>query len=148
MTRHSHRRVGTVLVVLGLVAYAWFATGVHAFSALAYTVVAIPSFVALVSYGTLGGFSLDDSVADYYRARAAGTSWQSTAGWTTIAVAAAALEASGLALGGQSKSVPTLSTTVDHLLVDHWGRCLLFLAWIAVGASALRRLYLARRGPH
>ncbi len=137
-----------MLVGLGLVVYAWFAAGVHAFSALAYTFIAVPSFVALVLYGLLGGFSSERAVADYYRTRAADTSWANTAGWIGIAVLAAVLEIIGLALGGRSPTVPTLSTTVDHLLVEHWERCLLFVAWIAVGTNPLWRLHLVRRRLH
>jgi hypothetical protein len=134
-----------VLFGLGVVVYAWFATGVHAFSPLAYTFVAIPSSLALVAYGVLGGFSTDHALTDYYRTRAADASWTSTAGWIAIAVLAAVLEIIGLILGGRSPNVPTLSTTVDHLLVDHWGRGLLFIAWIVIGTSPLRRLYRLRR---
>ena len=54
-------------------------------------------------------------------------------------VAAVALECVGLALGGHSARVPTLSDAVDRLLDWHVGRCALFCLWIAVAARPLQR---------
>lgn len=143
MTVDGRRRLWGALLSCAVIAYAWCATGVHAFSASAYVAVAVPSLVALVSYGVLGGFSTRRTdLARYYRTRARDSSWSSVAPWATIALLAVILESIGLALGGRSSTVPTLSTTLDHLLVDHWGRALLFIAWILVGASPLRRLIL------
>lgn len=148
MTVDRSRCVRGALFGLVVVVYAWYATSVHAFSASAYAVIAVPSLVALVGYGALDGFTPRHSdLADYYRLRAHDTTWKSVAPWTTIALLGVILESIGLALGGRSSTVPTLSTTVDHLLVDHWSRTLLFVAWICVGANPVRRLLLRRR-PH
>ena len=46
---------------------------------------------------------------------------------------AVGLEAVGLALGGRSAGVPTLSTVIDHALGRHGVRFVLFLGWLAVG---------------
>jgi len=54
-------------------------------------------------------------------------------------VLAIILEVLGLALGGRSTIVPTLSSTFDRLLVNHFERELVFLAWLAVGLSPLMR---------
>jgi hypothetical protein len=134
------------LFLLGVLVYAWFATGVRPFTAPAYLFIAIPSLAALLLYASFGGFSTNRvDVADYYRHRSLHATWRSVAPWIAVAVLAIALETVGLALGGRSPHAPTLSTTVDHLLVDHWERCVLFVVWIAVGARPLRHLYVVRR---
>jgi hypothetical protein len=149
MTGNSRRRAEGALLVIGALAYAWFATSVRPFTASGYVFLAVPSLVALTSYALLGGFSSSRTdVTNYYRARSALTSWRGAAPWTVVAVLAVGLEVIGLALGGRSADVPTLSTTVDHLLVNHWGRCALFALWLAVGTNPLRRLYLLRRRTH
>jgi hypothetical protein len=60
-------------------------------------------------------------------------------------IVALALEIVGLALGGRSTAVPTLSTAVDHVLVAHWGRWLLFLWWLWIGARAIEGMSQRRR---
>ncbi len=146
MTRRTKQRMTTILIVVGVIAYAWIATYVHPFTSHAYIVVAAPSLAALLFYASLGGFSKRTDIDNHYRVRSSSVTWRTVAPWIAIALLAIALESAGLTLGGRSPSVPTLSTTVDHLLVDHWERCVLFAAWIAVGASPLRRLHLVRRG--
>jgi hypothetical protein len=133
-------------VVLMVVVYAWWASGVTPFTSLAYVLVAIPSLLAVVTYALLGGLSpWRKDVARYYQERAEGTTLKSVAPWIVVFVLAVALEAVGLALGGRSRDVPTLSTTVDHLLVWHWGRCLLYVAWLVMGAVPIVRLWQHRR---
>jgi hypothetical protein len=135
------RRVAYVIVVVLVTVYAWLATGVAHFSALSYVVVAIPSLIVIglfVFYGA--GAGGEAGASHYYRRRSLGASLASLTPWLVVLGCAIALEIVGLALGGRSKSVPTLSTTVDHLLVTHWLRCLLFWAWLAVVALPLRRL--------
>ena len=120
--------------VLIVATYAWLATGAHPFTTWAYVAVSIPVVVTLAFYVMLGGFSEPDAT-NYYRRRSLGTTRSATP-WWGLFLAASALEAVGLALGGRSKDVPTLSATVDHLLVAHWGRWLLFLWWLWIGARA------------
>ncbi len=145
MTRSTTQRVTTIVIVVGVVAYAWIATYVHPFTSRAYVLVAAPSLAGPLFCASLGGFSKSGDIDSYYRARSSSVTWRSAAPWIAIALFAVALECAGLALGGRSPSIPTLSTTVDHLLVDHWERCVLFVAWVAAGASPLRRLRLVRR---
>jgi hypothetical protein len=145
MTRSARQRSTTILIIVAAIAYAWIATYVRPFTSHAYIVVAVPSLAALLIYASLGGFSKRADIDDHYRMRSSSVTWRTVAPWIAIALLAMALESAGLALGGRSPSVPTLSTTVDHLLVDHWERCVLFAAWMAVGASPLRRLRRARR---
>jgi hypothetical protein len=145
MTRSATQRSASTWFVVGVVAYAWIATSVHPFTANAYIVVAVPSLAGPLCYASLGGFSKRTDIGDYYRERSSTVTWRAVGPWIAVALVAIALESAGLALGGRSPGVPTLSTTVDHLLVNHWERCVLFAAWVAVGATPLRRLQLARR---
>jgi hypothetical protein len=118
--------------------YAWFATGLAPFSDAAYLALSLPAALALLLYGTLGGFSVSPGgISSYYRARAASTGLLP---WACVFAVALGLEVAGLALGGRSKDVPTLSTTVDHVLVTHVGRCLLYVWWLWVGARAITPL--------
>jgi hypothetical protein len=143
----TRRRTEGVLIVVGALTYAWFATGVRSFSSSAYVFVAVPSFVVLLLYGMLGGFSLNRAdVTNYYRVRSSLSSWRRVAPWIAVAALALVLELIGLALGGRNTNVPTLSTTMDHLVVVHWGRFVLFAIWLAVGANPLRRLFLLQHG--
>jgi hypothetical protein len=147
MAIQPRRRAAGALFAVGALCYAWFATGVRSFTPSAYVFVAVPSLGALLLYGVLGGFSpIRTEVTNYYRVRASLVSWQRAAPWLVAAVLALALESAGLALGGRSVDVPTLSTTVDHLVVDHGGRFVLFVLWLAVGANPLRRLFLVQHG--
>jgi hypothetical protein len=131
--------VGVVLVA----AYAWLATGARPFTPWAYAVVSAPVVVTLALYAVRGGFS-DPDATNYYRRRSLGTA-REVAPWCGLFIVALALEIVGLALGGRSKDVPTFSTTVDHLLVAHWGRWLLFLWWLWVGARAVEGVSQRRR---
>jgi hypothetical protein len=122
--------------------YAWFATGLAPFSDAAYATLGVPAVTALLLYGVFGGFSTSPGIASYYRSR--GTSVR-VLPWIVVVAAALGLEIAGLALGGRSKDVPTLSTTLDHLLVTHAGRFLLYLWWLWVGARTI--VPLARQRP-
>jgi DMSO reductase anchor subunit len=142
------KRVPTLAAVLTLVllAYAWWATGVRPFTTLAYVLIAIPSLLAVSIYALLGGLSPRADVTAYYRRRSAGATPKSIGPWTGLLLVAVVLEVIGLALGGRSPNVATLSTTVDHMLVAHWGRWLLYDLWLAVGVGPLERLRQARPG--
>ncbi|MGC2486306.1 MAG: hypothetical protein WA359_08695 [Acidimicrobiales bacterium] len=113
------------------------------FTLSAYVLIALPALVALALYARVGGFRpARIDVTAYYRTHSS----HRVAAWVVILILALALESVGLALGGRSTSVPTLSTTLDHLLVEHWGRWLLFLAWLGVGARPIARLRQPPRG--
>jgi hypothetical protein len=97
-----------------------------------------PAALIFLVYGALGGFSLaPEGISAYYRARGARTG---VLPWAAVFVVALGLEIAGLALGGHSQDVPTLSTVLDHLLVTHWGRWLLYLWWLWVGARTIAPL--------
>jgi hypothetical protein len=52
--------------------------------------------------------------------------------WVALLALAVGLEAAGLALGGRSTTVPTVSTVIDRTMVWHISRFVLFAAWLAV----------------
>jgi hypothetical protein len=116
---------------------------VRPFTTSAYVAVALPALVALALYAGAGAYRPGRvDITAHYRQRSS----HQLGPWIGLVVCALALECVGLALGGHSKSVPTLSATLDHLLVEHWGRWLLFLAWLWIGARAITRLHrLPRR---
>jgi hypothetical protein len=98
----------------------------------------VPAALILLVYGALGGFSLTpEGISSYYRVRGARIA---VLPWTAVFVVALGLEIAGLALGGHSKDVPTLSTVLDHLLAAHGGRWLLYLWWLWVGVRTIAPL--------
>jgi hypothetical protein len=140
------RRVAVVILTAFVIAYAWFATGVTPFHALSYVVVGIPALIVVSMYIYLRAFAEGPSgVTHLYMHRSLGVSLERVTPWLVVLAGAVILEVVGLALGGRSNSVPTLSTELDHLLSTHGLRCVLFLAWLLVGAVPLRRLREFRR---
>jgi hypothetical protein len=132
-------------MLVGLI-YAWWASGVRPFTTLAYVLIALPSLLVVVAYLSLGALSPGRSdVTRYYRERADGITLKNVAPWLVVVALVVALEVVGLALGGRSRDVPTLSTTVDHLLIWHWGRWLLYVAWLSLGVMPIVRLWQFRR---
>jgi hypothetical protein len=138
-----------VIVAVGIMTgYAWVTAGAAPFSTLSYLLVAAPCLVFVVVYVRLGGLSVTHvEVSEYVPRKVREVPLSSIAPWIALLAAVVALEAVGLLLGGRSTSVPTLSTTVDHLLAVRWERCLLCLAWLTVGGFpllGLRRLIRVR----
>ena len=128
-----HSRRITVLTVFGLF-YAWFASGLRPFSSEAYEAVfAPPALLALLS------LLRPVEVGPHMRK----LTWLSVVPWLMIGVSAAALEGIGLALGGRSAVVPTLSTVVDHALRWHTARFVLFCAWLSAGFAPVARRIMA-----
>lgn len=131
------------VVIAGLVtfAYAWWLTALAPFTWLSYTLIAAPVLAAIGLYTALGVYSpRRRDIAAYYRSRTRNASLSSVTPWLVLLLGVVILETIALALGGRSKDVPTLSTAVDHLLVTHEGRALLFVAWLLVGVVPLWRL--------
>jgi hypothetical protein len=126
------------MAVATLAGYAWVVAGVAPFSSPSYVLVAIPSVVMVLAYIALGGLSPHhDAVSAYYQRETGDASLSTVAPWIAVLIIAVVLEVIGLSLGGRSSSIPTLSTTVDHLLRFHWERFLMCWAWLTVGVSAL-----------
>lgn len=120
-------RWGASAVAAG--AYGWWASGLRPFTWTAYAAVGL--LVAVVS-GTAIARRGSRAASD-----ASGTTVNLRRAWPWIALCAAAvvLEVVGLALGGRSAAVPTLSTVVDRALAPRAARCAMYVAWLAVGIA-------------
>src|SRR5271170_6413517 len=120
-----------IVAMLIMTAYAWVIAGATPFGTLSYWLVATPCAAFVVVYAWMGGLSpARVEVNEYFQRTARDTTLSNIAPWIALLGAAVALEAVGLLLCGQSASVPTLSTTVDHLLAVRWERWLLCVAWL------------------
>jgi hypothetical protein len=109
-------------------AYAWYATGLRPFTNAAYEAVfAAPAILLVFGLASPAGRR---TPRDPLTLRA-------VAPWLALALVAGCLEATGLALGGRSPVVPTLSTVVDHALGWHATRFVLFFGWLEVGTRPL-----------
>ena len=134
-------RAAGVAGAAGSAAYAWWATGLQPFTTSAYVAVGLP--VALLT--VVAGVGLPGSRVEAGAGAGAGAGaavdargvgalqLRSTFPWVLLILLAVGLEAVGLALGGRSAGVPTLSTVIDHALGRHGVRFVLFLGWLAVG---------------
>lgn len=139
--------------------YGWWATGVPPFTVRAYLAVGVPAGL-LLAVGIMDSLSgsrgapcpTREPTRDPTRGHAHGPDQgpapepgpapgrdrlqlRRTFPWVVLVLVAVGLEATGLALGGRSEAVPTLSTVVDHALAWHVVRFVLFCGWIAVGWS-------------
>lgn len=127
-----------IAAVAGVAAYAWWAAGLAPFTTTASVAVVLP-VVALAVAAVLVP-TRPPSL------RSAGRPGYAALPWVGLLVVAIALEAVGLALGGRSRTVPTLSTVVDHALAWQGVRFVLFVAWLALGwAPVVRRTVVWRR---
>ena len=118
---------------------AWWVTGLSPFTITAYVAVGLP-VAALVAVVVGHSFGLGHSTVKPWPA-----TLRSVFPWLALLALGLGLEALGLALGGRSASVPTLSTVVDHALAWHGLRFVLFCGWLATGwVPALRWAFGAR----
>ncbi len=124
--------VGAAGVVITAL-YAYWATGLEPFTGLAYIAVGVPVVL-------LAGVAVIDPREDG-TPRVGGMTLRSVLPWLVLLFVAAGLEGLGLALGGRSTTVPTLSTVIDHALAWHPVRFVLFCGWLAVGAGPVVRMY-------
>jgi hypothetical protein len=125
-----------IVALAGAAVYAWWAAGLAPFTTSAYVAVALP-VAGLVVAAVL--------VPTGPRSpRSAGRPWYRSLPWAAFLVVAVGLEAAGLALGGRSRTVPTLSTVVDHALAWQGVRFILFAAWLALGWAPVVRRALSR----
>ncbi len=134
------RAVGVVIAV----AYAWWATGVAPFTARAYLAVGIPAaaLLALAAFAPWLGRTPPPNDARPPGAigpsRGERSQLRRSLPWLALFLVAAGLEGAGLALGGRSEAVPTVSTVIDHALARHTVRFALFCAWLAAGSIPWR----------
>jgi hypothetical protein len=117
-------------------AYAWWATGIRPFSRSADVAIAIPAALVLVAAW------LKPAPRDAGTDRLKGA-----LPWIALLVVAVGLEVAGLALGGRSRTVPTLSTVADQALAWHVTRWLVFVLWLVAGAWPLRHALGRRQRP-
>jgi hypothetical protein len=133
--------VRATIAVATLAGYAWWTAGVAPFTTLSYVLVAIPSLAIVIAYVALAGLSRHhDDLTAYFQRKSGGASLTDVAPWIGVLCVAVVLEVIGLLLGGHSPAVPTLSTTVDHLLDHHWERWLICTTWLLVGVVPLNGL--------
>ena len=134
------------LVAVGVLAAAWAVTGVAPFTATAYVALFLAAVVVVLAGSKDPASRLGRRRT--LRPRAGPAPRRGPQGqlgivpmlpWLLIAVAAAGLEAAGLALGGRSPRMATLSTAVDHLLAWHVTRWIAFLAWAWLGVAGIWR---------
>ena len=116
--------------------YGWWATGVRPFTTAAYLAVAVPVVVVAVTGWWSGRHRLP--------APPPVPGLRGAAPWLALALAGLGLEIAGLALGGRSARLPTLSTVVDHALAWHATRLALFVLWAALGVALV---VVRRRAP-
>ncbi len=128
--RSGPGRLACVICVAG---YAYWATGVRPFTVSAYVAVGIPVTVV----GCVAAFGWPARGPRPQGAEMAGLRW--VLPWLLIALLAAGLEGLGLALGGRSTTVPTMSTVIDHGLAWHALRLALFCGWLLIGSAPLIR---------
>ena len=134
--RRSSRARPVLVAALGLLtlAYAWWATGLDSFTTAAYVAVAVPA-VALVAAASVAS-RLRPSARTRRSAPPSPLVVTRLWPWLVLGGLAVGLEALGLALGGRSPTVPTVSTVTDHVLAWHATRLVLFLVWLVVGWSS------------
>jgi hypothetical protein len=131
----------SVVVLAALVAYAWWLSGLVAFTTSATVAVAVPVAALLaVALLTPSARAPDDRPRPDTAVAA-----RRLAPWLALVSMAVVLEIVGLALGGRSPAVPTLSTVVDHALVDRFSRFALCCAWLGIGVLAVLRRPRGRR---
>ena len=126
----GHPRTAAVGAFVLVAGYAWWATGVRPFTSAAYLAVAVP-VVAVAVARWWPGRRPPPPASPGPGVRGAGP-------WLALALAALGLELAGLALGGRSSRVPTLSTVVDHALAWHGTRLVVFGVWAALGLGLVR----------
>jgi len=130
--------LGFVGICVAAAIYAWWATGVPPFTLRAYIAVGLPALMLLVA--ALIGPSSGRVEAIPATLPSGASRPQRVFPWVILLVLALSLEGLGLALGGRSQAVPTLSTVIDHALSRHVVRFILFCAWLAAGWAPLLRL--------
>jgi hypothetical protein len=124
---------GRLACVICVAGYAYWTTGLRPFTVSAYVAVGIPvavvGCVAALGWHAGGLRSEGAEIVGLRRVLP----------WLLIALLAAGLEGLGLALGGRSTTVPTMSTVIDRGLAWHAVRLILFCGWLLIGSAPLVR---------
>ena len=137
--RSSRIAAGVSIALAG--AYGWWLAGLRPFTTTAYLAIALPTALLVTALalprpgrGTTRAVPEDRSPTP---------SGRQVLPLAIVLLLGLGLEIAGLALGGRSALVPTLSTVLDHLLRWQFVRFLLILAWLAVGFLLARRSWRA-----
>jgi len=134
-----NRPIPVLPMVAGAAAVAlagWWVTGLRPFTITAYVAVGLSVAPLVVVAAVVRPRGLGHSVE---KPGYATFTLHSVLPWVVLGALGIGLEGLGLALGGRSAGVPTLSTVVDHALAWHGLRFVLFCGWLAMGwVSALR----------
>jgi hypothetical protein len=138
-SREVHRRSADTTALACFLGYALWLSGLRTFTEAAYIAIAVPVVAILplvVSpHPTHRGPTCDVSASDEGRDQALSR----VLPWLGLLAVALVLEGCGLALGGRSQSVPTVSDVVDHALAPHIVRFFAILLWAVAGlGTALR----------
>jgi len=130
--RARTRGLGAALGVAAA-AFAWWSTGLRPFTATVYVAIGIPvAALVLVGPALRGVERRAADVAGRPPAPTHPLGVRSIFPWITLLAVVAGLEGAGLALGGRSNGVPTLSTVADHALAWHGTRFVMFIVWLAL----------------
>jgi hypothetical protein len=133
--RSSRIAAGVSIALAGV--YGWWLAGLRPFTTTAYLAIAIPTAVLVAALALpRPGRDTNRGAPDESSASPSGRQFPPLA---IVLLLGLGLEIAGLALGGRSALVPTLSTVLDHLVRWHFVRYLMILAWLAVGFLLARR---------
>jgi chromate transport protein ChrA len=133
--RSSRIAIGVSIALAG--AYGWWLAGLRPFTTTAYLAIALPTALLVAALALpRPGRRTARGAPDDGSPTPSGRQFLPLA---IVLVLGLGLEMAGLALGGRSALVPTLSTVLDHLLRWQFVRYLLILAWLAVGFLLGRR---------
>jgi hypothetical protein len=124
---------GRIACILCVAAFGYWATGLRPFTLTCYFAVGIP----IVVVGSVLAFAGRTPIEGPRHLRAEPVRLRRVLPWLLVALATACLEGWGLALGGRSSAVPTLSTVLDHALTWHALRLVLFCGWLVLGSVPL-----------
>jgi hypothetical protein len=132
-------------MVAGAVAaalFGWWVTGLRPFTITVYVAVGLSVATLVVVAEVVRSRRLGHTIVKPGRTN---FTLGSVFPWLVLGALGIGLEGLGLALGGRSEGVPTLSTVIDHALVWHGLRFVLFCGWLAVGwVPAIRWAFGAR----
>ncbi len=133
--RATARVTAAVVGGSAIAACAWWATGLHPFTTGSYVAVGLPviALVIVVLRHQQDGSHRNGLYAGGERSE---IGVRTAFPWLLLVAVAVGLEVWGLSLGGQSSTVPTVSTVVDHAMSWHVVRFVLFCGWLAAGWAA------------
>jgi len=133
---HSHAS-RVALVVPAAAAYAWVAAGQQPFTLAQEMMVALPALAVLVVALSRPSWS-GPSWSGPSWSGGAGTKRGSTVPWVVLFVMGAAWELIAFFASPRADR-PTLSSFADDAMGTHAGRAVMFLLWLALGWSLVKR---------